>query len=53
MDTSLNRIGRNVRYRTAEILVWISGGCEEPSENVVSTEAKPFRRGRGRPRKTS
>ena len=44
------RIGRNVRYRTDEIIRWINGGdrTSETSPPLATVEQK---RGRGRPRK--
>jgi len=48
------RIGRNVRYRTAEIINWINAGCAEPAKNrslAIQVASQPLKRGRGRPRK--
>ena len=48
------RIGRNVRYRTAEILEWIALGCPaaEISTLPVSVDTTIYvKRGRGRPKK--
>lgn len=42
------RVGRNVRYRTAEILAWING----PTLLVPPPTFIEQKRGRGRPRKT-
>lgn len=46
------RVGRNVRYRTDEIIRWINGGDRtseiDPHLATVTVEQK---RGRGRPRK--
>lgn len=51
-------IGRNVRYRSDDIVRWIEAGCrqtkvEHVSQPVVAvSEPQPQKRGRGRPRKT-
>lgn len=49
------RIGRNVRYRTAEILAWINGGCTDIPKIIppapIESKATPVKRGLGRRRK--
>lgn len=44
------RVGRNVRYRTDEIIRWINGG-DRTSEIAPPIATEEQKRGRGRPRK--
>lgn len=48
------RIGRSVRYRSADIVNWVNSGCQPTVERVtpVAEVLLPPKRGRGRPRKT-
>lgn len=47
------KIGRNVRYRTADLIAWINAGCRPlaaKAESVIEVQLSP-KRGRGRPKK--